>query len=441
MLFLLAGLALASASIYSGTAKSPEGFAFVGKFCVDVSEDDDVAGTVEVNLTVPGWVDMKEEDKAKYADYELWLFDDEKPSWPAIYKTGLPCSEARKRAKNTNKEGVIYSNYRVQWDDNGQFSTGEGNGNIKQKMRPRFWFMALAHCKEGGSHELMPTEYQTHWVNTQRGPWGRELGANEAGLNTLYLCAFLVYIPFMVVHFYGVVQLSRKLEYVHPMVKLFAVVVFLQSVVVILNMLHWGHYKNNGKGIPILVVVADGVDLVVRTLFVLILMLISQGWTISGDELTGKKQVLGMVGSYFVISALILLWQFADFDPAATSPVLILQISIYLINFVWVGLAVWFGMTIYKSFVQEDNPVKKTLYRNLAFVYFPWFFGLPAVSILTLMLSPWVAMKAYSTVSVLFSMFGFFVLSFLLWPSRAEEYFNISTPDVMQANIDTYEQL
>jgi len=38
-------------------------------------------------------------------------------------------------------------------------------------------------------------------------------------------------------------------------------------------------------------------------------------------------------------------------------------------------------------------------------------------------------------------LFGYSVLSFLLWPSRAEEYFNISTPDVMKAQIDTYEQL
>merc|ERR1712130_26836 len=104
-------------------------------------------------------------------------------------------------------------------------------------------------------------------------------------------------------------------------------------------------------------------------------------------------------------------------------------------------LTMWFVRTIYMSWRSEDNPVKKSLFKKLAIIYFPWFFGLPFITLLQFALSPWVREKVIDSVSLLISTAGYTFLSYLLWPTRAEEYFSISAPDTMTAGVDNYEQL
>jgi hypothetical protein len=268
-----------------------------------------------------------------------------------------------------------------------------------------------------------------------------ELGANQAGLQTMYLLFFILYLPFTVVHFYGVTQLSKKLEYIHPMVKLFALVVLMQFAVILANLCYWGAYVQNGVGMTGALPAGQGFDVLTRSLFIMILMLMAKGWTISGDELTGKFMVIGIVIGYAILDGLVLLWKYAVDDPAATSLTWGVWIFQVVILGLWFVFAIWFCYTIFKSYSKEDNPVKKALYRNLALVYIPWFFGLPLSTLLTIKLNAWSAQRITELVTLLISTAAYMVLSFLLWPSRAEEYFNISTPDVMRAQIDTYEQL
>lgn len=433
LVFLLFA-ALASGAYFDGTANDEAGYHFIGKFAFDTGQP---SGEIDIKLEVEDWTPEKFN---KYQNYEVWLFDDEEDAWPAIYQKGLGCSEIRTKAKNYNKDlQDINANLKIAFDSNGKYTAKAGIG---QKVRQRNWFVVLANCKDAsGVHNVENVKYSTHFTNINRSWWNREFGANQAGMQTLYLCFSMIYLPFMCIHFIGVAELSTKLEYVHPMVKLFAVVVFLQSVTILSNLAFWGAFVQNGKGLAVALPLAELVDCLTRTIFILILMLMAKGWTISGDELNGKWFVVMVVGGFFVGDALVITWRFLVADPAAVVPDLGVTIFLYIILLVWLVLATWFAKTLIDSWRKEDNPVKRTLYRNLAIVYLPWFFGLPLVTLLTLQLSPWVAERIVKTVSLLISTAGYMVLSYLLWPSRAEEYFNISTPDVMKAQIDTYEQL
>jgi NO-binding membrane sensor protein with MHYT domain len=120
--------------------------------------------------------------------------------------------------------------------NNGQFMTAKAT--ITQSMRERYWFAVLGRCT-GAKLRKTGIDFETHFVNFNRSPWNMEYGANQvhwhffgllnifklliillhtspnqAGLQTLYLCFFLLFLPFACVHFSGVAQLSKKLEYV-----------------------------------------------------------------------------------------------------------------------------------------------------------------------------------------------------------------------------------
>jgi hypothetical protein len=70
-----------------------------GKFVVDVSPANSSGGagsvSVMLNASLP-WSIVPN----FYDGVELWLYDDEAGSWPAIYKQGKTCEEARALSKN-----------------------------------------------------------------------------------------------------------------------------------------------------------------------------------------------------------------------------------------------------------------------------------------------------------------------------------------------------
>lgn len=435
-LFVLLFLGFASGAKFSGLAEEPadskEGVWFLGKFVFDSTP-------VELQSTGNYTVELSVTDPTKdYTGYEVWVFSDEDTSWTAVYKKDLTCAQARTHSKTWDEVTQDTKDaYKVNFDADGKWDRTEP---ITQHARPRYWYLVLAKCNEGAFERVEGIEYNVHMTNVLRGAWDTELGTNVAGLQTLYLCFFILYLPFLGVHFYGVHKLREKLQYVHPLVRLFAFTLICQFLAISLFMANY-LAATEGVGIPSCMLAGDILQILSHSSFIIILLLMAKGWTISGEELTGKMVIVGAAFGFMIASILILVWQWVVTDVAAVYLDLAVVIFKIAILVAWLLLAVWFCLQSISSYSKEDNPVKKLLYRNLSSIYSLWFLGLPAVSILSMMISPVYQEKVSAFTSVLVSTFGYMVLSFMLWPSRAEEYFCISTPDVMKAQIDTYEQL
>lgn len=420
-------LQTALAAEYSGTTSADNnGFVFLGKFVFDTIIDG-VLPSFEVFLKT----DPSNVEKDAYKGWEVLLFDDEDSSWPSIYNQdpAVPCSEARSKAKNLNVP------YNVVFSTAGEYHM---TGQIHQVVRPRYWFVVLANC---AAQNVPAVDYVAHLVNSARGPWSRELGTNVMGLNTMYLVMFLLYLPFVCVHFHGVRVLSKKLQFVHPLVKVFAVIVLLQLLVIICHLSYWGAYWHNGHGLPAARPIGDIGDIIARVGFMLLLILLAKGWTISNEPLTQKALIIGSVGGFGLVFVLLLILRDAFTAPAATDVPTAIRWIIYILLAFWLVFAVWFVICLKKSDSSEDNPAKKKLYRSLGLVFFPWFLTYPIVNFLAIWVAAYKKDVIVETTDTVFSILGYAVLSFLLWPSRAEEFFNISTPDVQKSTVDTYEQL
>lgn len=456
----VASLGLVESAVFDGTLDVDGSAAadFLANFCFDKNFDEDnpknSVGTWEIKLTAE--CDGNNPDNCPDNLFILG-YSDEPESWASVYKNpDMTCDKAIKAAKctkPTGEEECTRSDHApVTWECSGGSCTSVAStsnngltGEIIQHY-DRWWFYAITRCDEQGKSLPFKVDYSVVLLNTQRSAWSTELGFDIMNINTFYLLMFIIFIAFFCVHMYGVRKLSQKIEYLHPMVKLFAMDLFLQLLSISFYMIHWIGYSHDGKGIDGLRQAGEVMDGFTRCLFMLIVILLGKGWTISGEELNGKKVIVAAIVALLLVHFGILLWKFALEDPASVTVDVPLQVILWFQLILWFTFAGYFTYCVFHKWRNEDNPVKRALYFQLGIVLTLWFFADPVVTFVDLAQANrrgWTASrnKVVEQTKMCFSMIGYAFLSYLLWPSRAEEYFNINKPDVMRANIDTYEQL
>lgn len=448
MLLVLLGLHLSHAIRWDEefTAKNTN-VEFIGKFCFDKGFNNTaIAGMVNIKVKVP----TAQLANNSRSQLRVYFMSDQPTSWPALYKKKLKktltCEEAETLgSEDTNKPRLELGSQLDSalqnggCDDDG-FCTVEKPQAIRENYA-RWWFAMMVDCQQPS---LDGISYELSMVNSQRKEWNKELGVDIMGLNDFYLVAFFVFLIFMIVHFYGVVQLSKKLEFVHPLVRLLAVCIILEFAAVVFYMIHYCTIWKNGVGHHALAQAAEVAEAFARCVFMLLLILVGKGWTVTNEELTGKAFIIGAILGFLLLHVLILIWKFHLEDPAMTVLATPLKVILYFELGLWFSFCVYFAMSTYQTFSKEDNPVKKKLFLTLMLFYIPWFALYPTINFLDLTSALGATHRTMiiASTSTVIAFIGYVILSFLTWPSRAEEYFNVNKPDVMTgASIDTYEQL
>jgi len=420
---------------YLGTVnQNSQGIGFLGKFCYDKNHDTSNTKKSVGNLTITLF------SKIDVSGLDVMLFSDEDDSWPMVYENkDISCESIKLKARNIDeKTGDIVNSYKPSWTKVPDGYVWKNQpAPITQNVRPRWWYVAIGACY----NDFSQIGYQMHMYQMQHSSWNKEFGVNEMGLNTLYLAFFFYYVILIAVHSVGTYKLRMRLEFTHPLVRLFFIILLLQFLVVILRMLHYGIFANNGWGVPEMKQFAEVVEVFVRILFVILLMLLAKGWTINNEQLQGRKLLLLFASAFLIVETLVVIWKYAVVNPAATDLPLGLRIFLIMINIIWFIWCFWFVHTLFRSYKEEENPPKKKLYALIGLIYYPWFFGLPFITVLQFALDPWVREKFVDMFSIIISTIGYSFLAFLLWPSRAEEYFAITSPDPMNQGIPNYNKL
>lgn len=350
---------------------------------------------------------------------------------------------------------------------------------FSESTRPRFWFFSLARCNGGG---FVNAAYHSHALQIGESDWNKEFSEDQNGLNTLYLSFFFLFTLLVVINCIGqsdatrssaqiaqsldgsraanslcfgcallllllcvcfccprvvacapgTYKLQQRLSYLHPMIKLFLIVLVLEYISVFVLLLHYGSFAQNGTGIVELLKAGQILSIASRCFFMLLLLFLAKGWTISTETLTRKGAVVGLVVCYLILDITILLWSMYDADPRRTTPgKTVLALSI-LVDVVWLGFSAWFAVEIFWfSYRPETNAAKRSLYLKLGLLFLPWLLLPVLVSFAVFALDPWVRIRIVSVFQVGITWLAYAVLAFLFWPSRAEEAFSISTPDVM----------
>lgn len=347
----------------------------------------------------------------------LYVFDDQASSWPQVYQQDIPCP--LKVSKSRNSTGV-------HWGPTGRWEMPIAR--IHEHVRPRFWYIVVANCV--GFKDLY---YEVRFTN-QGGSWRNEFGVNEQGLNTLYLFFFLLYAAALLVQTYALQNMWRT-EYLHPIIKLCSATILLQFGSVFCGLVHYSTFVGNGFGVPVLNSMREVFGIAAKLTFVLMLILIAQGWTISTDAIENRGFIVAVmsvfVGSYLALA----LWDVTGRDPAST---LYLYESVpgVLIVLLDSVCGVWFARCIYNSREEEKDEDKREFYRRIGIGYTVWFMTLPALVLMAFQMDPWVREYTVTAIALTVSTVAYFTMAVLLWPSRADKYFRLTTPDMIDDGDD-----
>jgi len=381
-----------------------------------------------------------EKDLPELQGLEVLLYDDEDHSWPSVYGKSLTCQAWRQAAKNWDAPTQdIENNYKVLWNLTfASNTTWRSKPYITQKTRPRFWYVVLSSCDANGTGLV---HYHVHFLNTEQNSWNHEFGVNEMGLNTLFLCFFIFYTIFITVQYFGVYLFWKNQKYVHPLIRLFVVVVSVQFFFILFKLIHYVTFASNGKGVVGLDYFGDVLEVIAKVCFILMIMLLALGWTITSEYLYGTSFVILSVFLFSAIWIAILIWKLAVQDPADVELPFPLRVMQYILLGIWFLFALWFGITISYNWKKEDNPVKRGLFLRLGILYGLWLVALPISVAISYDQPPWVREKIVVSVAICFSVVAHTVMGFFLWPTRAEEYFTVEKPNVANTGIQHYEPL
>ncbi|XP_016947783.1 uncharacterized protein LOC108023051 [Drosophila biarmipes] len=311
---------------------------------------------------------------------------------------------------------------------------------INLEAEPRFWYLSLVACYQNQStcqwhaHESLPRlsklssnllntlHYDIHLVNLHPNnsaahPLTYQYSYDQQNLLEMYLVFLLVYIVLLPMQIYAV----RRQK--HPVTKLFTLSLLSEFVSLALITAHLIHYAANGVGEPRLQAAGDVLDILSRTTFMLILLLLAKGWAVTRQQIsrTGWIILMSIWVPYCAFHVFLYIWDrtevdvVSDIDEYQTWPgwiVLILRTSFMM----------WFLYELRNTMKYEHSTKKLDFLLHLGASSLVWFIYLPIVAIVALQVSPMWRYKLLQGITNSADCMAYCVMTGLLWPHRAGQY-------------------
>lgn len=152
---------------------------------------------------------------------------------------------------------------------------------------------SLPRLSNQSSKLLNTLSYDIHLVNIHPNhsaahPLTYQYSYDQQNLLEMYLVFLLVYIVLLPMQIYAV----RRQK--HPVTKLFTLSLLSEFVSLALITAHLIHYAANGVGEPRLQAAGDVLDILSRTSFMLILLLLAKGWAVTRQQISRTGWIILM---------------------------------------------------------------------------------------------------------------------------------------------------
>lgn len=174
----------------------------------------------------------------------------------------------------------------------------------------------------------------------------------------------------------------------------------------------------------------DGISTI---LFIMLLVLISTGWGISFPTLSYLQERWKPLSAIMALLCFCYLFIFF-WDHFATDPASSVSEYESIAGIIYLGVRllifIYFLYCLQRTLRVDSDIEKKGFYIVFGLGYSLWFTMLPIIVLIAHLLSAWYRFKVVTALYLITGFIGYFVLVFLLWPSRAQKYFVIKVPDV-----------
>lgn len=180
----------------------------------------------------------------------------------------------------------------------------------------RFWYISLVSCYRNTTNHncswvynenSFDIDYNIWFVNGHPeskhfNPFEHQFSFEAHDVLEIYMTFFFLYIIVIPIWLYA--YSKQK----HPITKLVTTTIGLEFTGITLNFLHVVVFAINGSGVYIISVVGNAIDTLAQCLFMLILLLIAKGWTITNLQLNSRAVVFSIWGLYLLLNCILFVW-------------------------------------------------------------------------------------------------------------------------------------
>ena len=185
---------------------------------------------------------------------------------------------------------------------------------LKQTFRPRFWWIYIANCYpiNRTNNETFGTwKYKVHFTQNNYSIWNREIGINERFLNSVYIIFWFIYVLLFIieVRYYKKMMNETHNKNLSQIMKLLILSLFLQIIGLTFICINYINLSLKGKNIQGIQIIGNIFSNGSYSLFLLLLMMLAQGWMISRNKLIKKWLLFIFIVITFLCECAFYIWR------------------------------------------------------------------------------------------------------------------------------------
>ncbi|XP_076457375.1 transmembrane protein 145-like [Babylonia areolata] len=401
-----------------GTIDTDSDWTFVARFCF-LSK----LGALEYSFLYP----------VNYGTQEILLYYDEPGQWESVYKSQKNCSSRLSVLSIANNQIIaLNTSYTQTSRFSGCALTTVGGeqyynctgGRTFRSLRERWWYIAVARCTPSfGSVSGLYLQYKLHMTNGEEGDlWHYEYSADEFYILAENMAFLLVYFFILVLSAVCAYILKGR-QLFHSTYKMYLVAVFLWFFGLLLMCIAWGQYGQTGWQIKPTEVTGRLFQAASTVVFVLMLILMAKGFTITRGRLPrlAVVRLTTFLVLYILVYITLFIWEGSFFDEGLVlyfyeSPPGYGLVTMRLIGWLWFLYAIFFTL--------KHHPKKGNFYFPFFIFYTVWFWAGPVVVLIAMFaMAKWSREKTVFGVEQFVGLCGHLFFLVLTRPSAANKNF------------------
>lgn len=195
-------------------------------------------------------------------------------------------------------------------------------------------------------------------------------------------------------------------------------------------MIHYAVYKNDGLGVSGMHALGQLFNMGAELMLIFMLILISKGWAITSNYLPDRNPILISIAVLFISYMILFIWDKAGRDPASTLYFYESVPGVFLLVFRVLAFG-WLGWSLRTTLTLETLPEKRRFYAAYGIASTAWFLLLPLFVIIITGVPAWYREKTIEALASTLNFVAVATFAFLLWPSRAADYFTIKPTNTL----------
>ncbi|XP_070201557.1 transmembrane protein 145-like [Littorina saxatilis] len=360
-----------------------------------------------------------------YGIQQLLLYYDKPGQWEGVYKSSKNCSERVSVLSKANNQIIDLTNRITGSRSAGCTEYTQGNEvyyNCTDSVsfraaRERWWYISLARCQpsEGGKRGLK-LDYKIHLTNGHADDyWRYELSADEFWILPTDIGFLIAYIVLLVISFNVAIRLTKQ-QMFHTTYKMYMTALCLWLFGVFLKCIAWGRYGDTGWEEDPTEVTGRLFEAASTTVFLLMLLLLGKGFTITRGRLTQMSTVRLTIFFclYVIVNITLFIWEGFFFDEGIVlyfyeSPPGYGLIAMRLVAWLWFSYGIVFTLKHHRD--------KAIFYVPFYFVYTAWFWAGPIVILVAIFsIDKWQREKVVNGVEQTVTLVGYLIFLILTLP-------------------------